>query len=475
MTIYKKSIHTIGNTTVGMQQSHDGDVLVVSGPNPGFSGIKQGEVLIAPQSHENAVLLRGIFPFTAPKPVLLHKRTIGLGDRLGIATPGHIRVFAQFDAVPVFAQQSIRELNLTNRSFADVLDAATFAVFREDFQRGYGADGDHLKTESEIEYALSNGFTGITLDCSEYIRNDVFHISNEEVASQYKLDKSLETLYCNKECTIEGHSIYLTVNNFKRIMLIYNDAVKFAENIYHRYVKGRNIDFEISIDETVASTTPEQHFVVASELRRRNIHIETLAPRFIGEFQKGIDYIGDINEFEHEFNLHASIARHFGYKLSIHSGSDKFSIFPIIGRASQGVFHLKTSGTSWVEAMRVVAMTNPTLYREIHAFALNVFNQAQKYYHVTAEITNIPLLERVSDEELPQLFELNDLRQLIHITYGLILNATNNEGNHCFKEQLYKLWGEKKEVYFDRLERHIGKHLKLLYQGFEQWEKEMTK
>ena len=475
MTVYKKSIHFVDNTTVYVQQRHGGDVLVVSGPNPGFSGIEQGDVLIAPQSHENAILLRSIFPFTAPKPVLSHKRTIGLGDRLGIATPGHMRALASFDAVPVFAQQSIRELTLTNRTYADVLDAVTFAVFREDFQRGYGADGDHLKTEAEIEYALSNGFTSITLDCSEYIRNDVFNMSDEEVASIYLLDKSVEALYCNKEFNIEGHLINLTVNNLKRIMLIYSSAVDFAEKIYHRYVEGRNLDFEISIDETVMPTTPEQHFVVANELRLREIHIQTLAPRFIGEFQKGIDYIGDISKFEHDFNLHAAIARYFGYKLSIHSGSDKFSIYPIIGKASQGVIHVKTAGTSWLEAMRVVAMTNPKLYRDIHAFALSVFYQAKKYYHVTADITKIPLLEDISDEDLPQLFDQADLRQLIHITYGLILNATNDDGNHCFKTHLYKLWDEKKQLYSERLERHIGKHLTLLYQGFDQWEKEMSK
>ena len=466
MTVYKKSIHTLENTTVAIKQSPHGDELVVSGLNPGFSGIQHGDVLIAPKTHENAMLLREMFPFTAPKPVLSNKWTIGLGDRLGIATPGHMRALAQFDAVPVFAQQSIRELTLTNRTFADVLDAVTFAVFREDFQWGYGADGDHLKTESEIDYALSNGFTSITLDCSEFIGNDVFDMSDEQVASTYNLDKSLETLYCNKEFEIEGHVIKLTVNNLKRIMLIYESAVEFAETVYHRFIKGRNIDFEISIDETITPTTPEQHFVVANELSRRKIQIQTLAPRFIGEFQKGIDYIGDISDFEKDFNFHAAIARHFGYKLSVHSGSDKFSIYPIIGKGSQGVIHVKTAGTSWLEAMRVVAMKNPKLYRDVHAFALDVFDQAKKYYHVTTDITKIPLLESVSDGELPQLFDQADLRQLIHITYGLILNAKDYEGKPCFKERLHNLWSEQQDLYSERLEQHIGKHLRLLHQGF---------
>ncbi len=468
MTVYKNSIHTFENTTVAIQQNSGGDELVISGPNPGFSGLKQGDVLIAPKSHENAVLLREFFPFTAPKPVLSNKRTIGLGDRLGIATQGHIRALAQYDAIPILAQQSIRELTLTNRTFADVLDAATFAIFREDFQRGYGADGDHLKTVSEIEMALSNGFTCITLDCSEYIRNDVLNMSDEEVASLSKLDGSFESLYCNQEFNIEGHTIKLSLENLERIMLVYIDAVEFAESVYHRYIEGKDIDFEISIDETNTPTTPEQHFFVANELSRRGIQIQTLAPRFVGEFQKGIDYIGDIKEFERDFNFHAGIARFFGYKLSIHSGSDKFSIYPIIGKGSRGIIHVKTAGTSWLEAMRVVAMTNPALYREVHSYALTVFSQAKKYYHVTTDIYRIPLLESITDAELAQLFDQVDSRQLIHITYGLILNAKNNNGKHLFREQLFKLWKNEEQLYAECLERHLGMHLQLLYNGIAQ-------
>jgi len=468
VTVHKNSLHIYENTTVSIQRNLDHDELVISGPNPGFSGLKQGDVLIAPESHENALLLRKLFPFTAPKPVLSNARTIGLGDRLGIATQGHIRALAQFDATPILAQQSIRELTLTNRTFADVLDAATFAVFREDFQRGYGADGDHLKTASEIDLALSNGFTCITLDCSEYIRNDVFNMSDEEVAGLSKLDESFESYYCNQEFNFEGHTVKLNVNNLQRIMLVYGDAIAFMEKVYHRYIEGKDVDFEISIDETTISTTPEQHFVVANELSRRGIHIQTLAPRFAGEFQKGIDYIGEIAKFESDFNLHAAISRYFGYKLSIHSGSDKFSIYPIIGKGSRGIIHVKTAGTSWLEAMRVVAMTNPALYREVHSFALSVFSQAKKYYHVTTDLSRIPLLENIADGELAQLFDHVDCRQLIHITYGLILSAKNNDGKYLFRERLFKLWKSEEKLYAEGLERHLGKHLKLLYDGFAQ-------
>jgi hypothetical protein len=187
-----------------------------------------------------------------------------------------------------------------------------------------------------------------------------------------------------------------------------------------------------------------------------------MAPRFCGEFQKGIDYIGDLSQFDKEIKIHAVIARHFGYKLSIHSGSDKFSVFPSIGRETRGIFHVKTAGTNWLEAMRAAAVIDPGLYREVHAYALSAFDEARKYYHVTTDLGKIPALDTLADEELPGLFSNNDARQLIHITYGLILNKKNPDGSFSFKDRLYKLWSDHEDVYAEALVKHIGKHLDLL-------------
>ncbi len=467
METYPKSTHSAGEATVSMLRGADADVLAVTGPNPGFAGEEKDGVLLAPLTHENAELLRALFPFTAPKPILGGVRTFGVGDRLGIATPGHLRVFEQYDAVPILAQQSIRELNLTGRTYADVLDCVTFAVFREDFQKGFGADGDHLKTDEEVEYALSTGYTMITLDCSEQIRNDVTGMTNAQVDEAYKPDAALEALYCNQTFAVEDQAVVFDEQAFRRACLIYSAALDHAVHIYETHIKGNPVDFEISIDETMTPTTPVEHYFVASELLRRGVKFATVAPRFCGEFQKGIDYIGDLKQFEAEMRVHAAIARKFGYKLSIHSGSDKFSVFSIIGRLTKGNFHVKTAGTNWLEAMRVIAMVDPSLYREVHAFALTVFHEATKYYHVTTDLNRIPKLETLSDEKLPELFEQNDARQLIHITYGLILNAKDESGEYRFRTRLYRCWRENDALYYDRLETHIGKHLALLYREMQ--------
>jgi len=463
---YEKSINKINGSFVFMAKDKGETVIVTAaedGKNSvpmGFTGSDIGEgKFLAPLTHENAVVLRRLFPFTAPCRGLKKPRSFGLGDRLGIATPGHIDLFKHKDVFPIFAQQSIRELNLTNRTYKDVLDAATFAVFREGYTSGFGADGDHLKTADDVEYALSLGFTMITLDCSEHIKNNVTADNAPPVSKQY------EEKYLNKEFTVEG-GITLAFNEaeLRQCAAIYTDAITFAADMYRRFLaSGRyDADFEISIDETDSVTTPLQHFFVASELLDAGVLYATIAPRFCGEFQKGIDYKGDIGQFNNEIKIHAAITRHFGYKLSIHSGSDKFSVFPCIGRETRGMFHVKTAGTNWLEAMRVAALADPSLYREIHSFALTAFGEASKYYHVTADLSKIPDISTVKDECLVTLFDNNDARQLIHITYGLILGRKNPDGSFAYKDRLYKLWLDHETEYREALVKHIGKHLELL-------------
>ena len=92
--------------------------------------------------------------------------------------------------------------------------------------------------------------------------------------------------------------------------------------------------------------------------------------------------------------------------------------------------------------------------------------EARKYYHVTTNLNNIPALETLTDAQLPELFSNNDARQLIHITYGLILNEKALDGSYRFRDRLYKVWRQYDKEYMQRLERHIGRHLELLYSGF---------
>jgi hypothetical protein len=198
-------------------------------------------------------------------------------------------------------------------------------------------------------------------------------------------------------------------------------------------------------------------------LSHRGVHIQSLAPRFIGEFQKGIDYRGDRDDFRRQFYQHVLIAQDYGnYKISIHSGSDKFSIFSDMGRLSKGFLHLKTAGTSWLEALRLIALGNPSLFRKMYSFALSRFNEASNLYHVKADLNRIPNLEELSDEELPALLNQEDSRQLLHITYGYLLNEKDKTGKHLFKDQLTHTLMQYEEDYWSMLETHIENHLSSL-------------
>jgi len=418
----------------------------------------------------NASALRKIFSFTKPSNFSGAKITIGLGDRLGLASPGHIRLIRDLPVFPVLAQQSVRELNLTGRTYEDVLAAASWAVFQEGYKSGFGADGDHLKTPDEVNMALECGFTMITLDCSEYIDNKAAELHDSEIDRLYKLlpenrRERFEEKYLRKEFNLnDGTKISFSTENLKRVALIYSKAIDFAIDIYRNAISksGKDIDFEMSIDETLTPTTPESHFFVASELIDSGVEITSLAPRFCGEFQKGIDYKGDIEQFEKEFTVHCKIAEYFGYKISVHSGSDKFTVFPIIGRITKGRYHLKTAGTNWLEAVRVIAAESPDLYRKIHKFAAANLNEAKKYYHISTNREDVPDVDLLRDEQLPELMNDAGARQALHVTFGLILQAKNSDGSYMFRDEFFDTLNKNEGKYYEALIKHIGRHLEAL-------------
>jgi len=476
-TIYPNSFHTHGQTKVSIIKENGNKFLIAIGSGSlydelegSIKGNAEGNVKKCPLSHANRLVLNRYFDFTVPQAFGTKIATIGLGDRLGIATPGHIKALRGHNIRPILAQQSIRELTLTGRDYNQVIDAAAFAVFQEGYKEGYGADGDHLKLESDIRMALDLGFTMLTLDCSDKIDNSVACAAAAELEAQYSrlsatVQTYYETHYLPHSFTAAGTVIVFDRHTLMRNVLIYRDAIEYMEHIYRTYIAKapREIDFEISIDETIVPTAPESHFFVAHELYRRGVRIYSMAPRFCGEFQKGIDYIGDLQQFEQELAVHAGLADEFGYKLSIHSGSDKFSVFALIGQYTQGRFHLKTAGTNWLEAMRTVAQVNPTLYRKMHQYALEHFLEAKAYYHVTTDLERIVPLGDVSDAKLADTYLCeNNARQLLHITYGILLQAKNEQGNFLFRDEFFRTLSEQEEAYEQSLIAHIGRHLQLL-------------
>ena len=166
---------------------------------------------------------------------------------------------------------------------------------------------------------------------------------------------------------VEGRVLQFDEEILVRASVKYGRAIAHVARLYRHLAtvgSGRAWEVEISVDETETPTTPAEHVYFATELRRLGVQWVSLAPRYIGRFEKGVDYIGDLAAFTADFAIHAAIARTLGpYKLSLHSGSDKFSIYEIAARETQGLVHLKTAGTSYLEALRTVAQVQPDLLR----------------------------------------------------------------------------------------------------------------
>ena len=459
LTVYPKSVDEASGTVCVVVRDGGTKKLAVLG-NGEFSGEAKGGLLLCPLTVENARALMALFPYLKPQSHREHPFTIGLGDRLGLATPGHVRAISGYDVFPVFAQQSMRELKLTGRGFPDVIADATFGVFQEGYKSGYGADGDHLKTKEEIAYALESGCSMITLDCSEQIDTEVSAMSDVETVVAYgqlpmELRERYEQHYLGKELPLIG---CLSPAELQRIVLTFHKAIDHAVDCY-RYIReehGSDADFELSIDETLTVTTPAEHFVVASELARSGVRPDSIAPHFTGTFEKGVEYSGDLPAFARDFEVHQKIAEHFGYKLSLHSGSDKFSVFSTVGRVTGGHVHVKTAGTNWLEAMAVIAETDPALYRRAHKYAIAHRSEAEKYYHVSTDVKEIPDIDLQSDNYLPEYLRQPASRQTMHICYGLLL------AEEWFREQFFREMDAREEDYYRRLEAHIGKHLGLL-------------
>jgi hypothetical protein len=200
---------------------------------------------------------------------------------------------------------------------------------------------------------------------------------------------------------------------------------------------------------------------VASELKRLGVAWVSLAPRFVGRFEKGVDYIGDLAALERDVAAHAALARHFGpYKLSLHSGSDKFSVYPIAARLAKGLVHLKTAGTSYLEALRTIAALDPAFFRSIYAFARERYDTDKASYHVSAELRKAPAAADVPEADLPGLLEQFDAREILHVTFGSVLKETTADSSLRFKDRLFSLLRSDPEAYAANLERHFVKHLR---------------
>ncbi len=438
-----------------------------------ISGVKTGEmageeILVGPTDPANAEAIRTALPHTAPKRIGLDT-SVGLGDRLGLATPGHIHAARDKGLAVVLAQQSIREMTRTDRTPQDVMDCATWGVLQEGFRDGFGADADHLQHPEDIDVTAAVGFTMFTIDPGSHVNNQADTMEAALLAKAYQaLDfETLQTTaddlrrtYGAKSFPLDGGgTIAFDETTLLRAAVKYGNAVAHTvQMVRHLQATARgDFELEVSVDETQSPTSPAEHYFFAGELKRLGVEWISMAPRFVGRFEKGVDYIGDLDTFRKSFAEHAAVMRTLGpYKMSIHSGSDKFSIYPIVSELADGLVHLKTAGTSYLEALRAIGRIDPPLFRAILDFARNRYEIDKATYHVSAVLANVPPATDLTDEQLPELLEDFHARQVLHVTFGSVLTA---EGGRTFRRKIFSALKGAEEDHYAVLARHIARHV----------------
>lgn len=476
-TVYPRSAVRQGETTYFLARLHaeGGRRLGVIGETAGFSGTTAagGAILVCPLTPGNAAALRSRLLWLNPGP-LGCVASFGFGDRIGSATPGHIQALRAADPAgalaPVFAQQSVRENARSGRTPQQVVDDAMWGVFQEGWRSPWGADADHIKTTSDLAAFVAAGYSFFTIDPGDHVDNAAH---SEPLSTLRKkaaslpwdvLQASLTDLvsrFCRRPISLNGISLTIDETVLLRALAKYGRALAHAVTVAHEItarMAGRPFDLEISIDETDTPTSADEHFIIAAELSRCGVPVVSLAPRFVGKFQKGVDYIGDLADFEHELARHAAVMRHFGtFRLSIHTGSDKFSIYPVVARHSRRLVHVKTAGTSYLEALRVIAVSDPGLFRRILALSRARFEQDRKSYFLDARLSEVPEGGALDNADLPALLDAFDARQVLHVTFGSALDE--------FGPQIGSLLAENESQYRAVLEGHFVRHITPFVRG----------
>ena len=443
----------------------------------GFEGtqhVSGQEILwLGPLSKRNAMWLRERLAWLRPAPQGL-RTTVGLGDRLGLATPGQLRAVRVVggNLVPIPAQQSIREMTRTGRTAQQVMDNAMWGVFAEGWRSGFGADADHLKTTEDIDLCVAAGYTFYTFDPGHYVDDTGIDLAPsalrtrlEELPWEQLEDRPADLFarYIPHAFSCEIFTIRIDEQTLLQAAVKYGRAVAHVAQLYRHLVHvgaGQAWEVEVSVDETAFPTTHAEHVYIATELHRLGVHWVSLAPRFIGRFEKGVDYIGDVHAFEDDIAVHASIARTLGpYKISLHSGSDKFSIYEAAARQTRGLMHLKTAGTSYLEALRTIAVLDADLMRSIYTFAREHYPEDRSSYHVSAELERAPSVASLTAETLPLLLEQFDAREILHVTFGSVLTAQTINGQRRFADRIMKLLRTHAESYAANLQMHFQRHL----------------
>ncbi len=403
----------------------------------------------------------------------IERYSIGIGDRFGQEGVAQLRALQRAEAngltvAPVW-NKSHREHSLIGTKPEDVRAEADGAIRATGWRGAYYVDADHVGLKTVDAFLSSSNF--FTLDVADFIGKE----GPEDLVASFVRAMSP---FCGT-LRIPGLNVAYSVTDavLEKIGRRYAYAASEAGRTYRHIAAAKGADAfvtEVSVDEAAEPQLPFELFFILGAIARERIPIGTIAPKFSGKFLKGIDYIGDVQAFEREFEADLLVIEHarnvFGLppslKVSVHTGSDKFSLYPAMCRMLQkhgaGV-HLKTAGTTWLEEVVGVALAGPRglgIGKRIYAQAHARFDELCRPYASVVEIDRAKLpapaeaevwtaeqfVRRIRHDQSCPEFSIH-VRQLMHVAFKVaaemgaefreVLDASRAIAGKCVTENLW--------------------------------------
>lgn len=376
----------------------------------------------------------------------LGKYSFGIGDRFSHEGKAQLAALIEaagkypFEFVPVW-NKSNREHQIIGTKPDDTRREADEAVKALNYNKPYFVDADHINMNNVDRFIDASDF--FTIDVADYIGKSATADSiNEFVENNLKYTGTLHIPGIDEPFNVDR-------NLLESLAGKYLFAAQEAGRIYRHIASKKGADnfvTEVSMDEVDAPQTPIEIFFILNALAHENIPAQTIAPKFTGRFNKGVEYVGDTAQFEKEFREDLLVidyaVKEFnlpkGLKLSIHSGSDKFSIYPIMGRLirqyDKGI-HIKTAGTTWLEENIGLALADNKALELAKRIAISALGRMEELcipYATVIDINpaNLPTAEQIaawSGEQYARALRHNrqdplynpDFRQLVHVSYKI--------------------------------------------------------
>lgn len=414
----------------------------------------------------------------------ISKYSFGVGDRFAHEGVSQLRALLLAEKefavhfTPVW-NKSNREHQIVGTEPLSTRQEADSAVKALGYSEQYFVDADHINLSNVDKYIDVSDF--FTIDVANQIGK---HADEKSVKDFIEANRRFIGMV-----SIPGIAPFeVTEDEVRTIALRYLAAIQEAGRIYRHIAerKGKdNFVTEVSMDEVENPQSPVEILFILSGLAKEGVPVQTIAPKFTGRFNKGVDYRGDLNQFEKEFEEDILVidfcVKEFGMndnlKLSIHSGSDKFSIYPIMGRLlrkhDKGI-HIKTAGTTWLEENIGLALADPRalkLAKRIYVGALTRMDELTIPYAAVIDVDRKALpspeeVEKFDAETYARTLRHNDedplynpsFRQLIHVSYKIAAEL----GNEFYPalEKHADVIGE--QVIANICKRHIGKLFKII-------------